>query len=55
MKLGIATDHGGYEMKEEILKLLGAEGLSWRPNDGCCSCVGLCEQFSGETEKRRRR
>jgi len=26
MKLGIAADHGGYEMKQEILKLLGAEG-----------------------------
>jgi transaldolase len=26
MKVGIAADHGGYEMKQQILKLLGAEG-----------------------------
>ena len=26
MKIGIAADHGGYEMKQQILNLLGAEG-----------------------------
>jgi len=26
MKLGIAADHGGFEMKQQIIRLLGAEG-----------------------------
>ena len=26
MKVGIAADHGGYEMKQQLLTLLGAEG-----------------------------